>query len=106
MRTKSGLENGKEAEQDTTLHLQEQKHQEELRLTLRKETDYALAIEQVKGKQNENIRFKAEELEGKYKRELRLRKQSESALDKERKELEEMKQQLETCKTEQENLRS
>ncbi|CAA7027409.1 unnamed protein product [Microthlaspi erraticum] len=85
---------GKEAQQDT-LHLQGRR--------MKKAKLHQLETLQ---HDNEKLRFKADKLEGKYKVELRLRKQSESALDKKGKELEEMKQRLETCKTEQEKLNS
>ncbi|CAL9219074.1 unnamed protein product, partial [Arabidopsis halleri] len=75
-------------------------HKHEAELQLRTETETAVAIE------GDYMRWKAEEFESEYKNEVVLRRESETALDKERRELEGIKELLETCCTEQENLKA
>ncbi|CAE5960283.1 unnamed protein product [Arabidopsis arenosa] len=82
------------------LQVEALEHKHEAELQLRTETETAVAIE------GDYMRWKAEEFESEYKNEVVLRRESETELDKERKELEEIKELLETCFTEQENLNS
>ncbi|EFH70809.1 predicted protein [Arabidopsis lyrata subsp. lyrata] len=82
------------------LQVEALEHKHEAGLQLRTETEIAVAIE------GDFMRWKAEEFESEYKNEVVLRRESETALDKERKELEGIKELLETCVTEQENLNS
>ncbi|KAL9860261.1 U-box domain-containing protein 57 [Arabidopsis thaliana] len=70
------------------------------KLQLRTETETAVAIER------DYMRWKAEIFESEFNNQLVLRRESEIALDKERKELEGIKNLLETCFTGQKNLKS
>ncbi|AEE33333.2 RING/U-box protein [Arabidopsis thaliana] len=82
------------------LQVEALEHKHKAKLQLRTETETAVAIER------DYMRWKAEIFESEFNNQLVLRRESEIALDKERKELEGIKNLLETCFTGQKNLKS
>ncbi|XP_023644570.1 putative U-box domain-containing protein 58 [Capsella rubella] len=95
------LESYKKEQAKLQLEAQTLEHKHDAELQLRRETEIVVAVER------DYMTWKdVETLEEKHEAELKLRKEAEIALDKERKGLEGIKQLLETCIIEQDNLKS